>query len=802
MDKRVPIFLILLGLFLLYFMGVSVRRQVFRTQPGVQEVWKAGKEVPFSMESALQYRQTRIFYEEGRLPERDPQILMGEKGVELATTYSLGSERWYAGLAKILPRTWSLENRVRWASLLLFAFSIPLMALWVGMSTRSVAGGAVAGLLFAVCYGAVVRSTGMELSRENFALPWLIGFLAANAWSHRSKETWRFWPAVLLAGVCLAMAQIHWDLIQFFIAFWVLAQVAWWLAARSRASTEGAQDIVRWAIPVLCLVIAGLLNPYLRSHGFLLSAPMLLAYGMAAALGLVWLRKRSAWWMGLVALAPLLLLFVMGGESYGHFGSLIWAKIQHFNVKPADPSLLSFEQRIMWTPALHSTNWYAVFDVFPYVLYGACFSLMMLGFATRSFGLGLVGLGVLLVTAFFNDNLGVRLPRSLSLPAFAGIMVLLGVYLFRWARPSAEAEASLLRDDRAILFRWMLGLGLTWLAFVFFFRMHIFTMIFLCAVCGCAIAVAYRRLDAEAGEERMPWQGHLCALVLGIVALLELGSVLNSSEALKSDRPGVRYPELLSLIEQVKQVSETLPEPPVILGNFPVSASIAGYTDCPILLHPKFETADIRERVGAFYQHLYAADERDFYDWTQEHGAALYIHRLGALAKSPMDELQRALEMPSITSDRKAAIRNILDKVHLPDNRPVYMVGLKEPIPNAAVRNFEGPSPSARYFSWIRPKAELAPSRFRVFKIITHRDLDMGAKQAKRARQYMEMEDYRRAFDYAERTVKLYDPGNATAHKVIRQLTALLASGKIKAADLEERIRHAIDETPAPLETP
>jgi len=842
---KIPISLLIAGLVLLFLIGVGTRRQVFRSQPAVQELWKNGKEVPFTYESALQFRQTRILYETGSLPEFDTQIRTGkpgeegvQQGVKLDETYSLGSESWYVALAKVMPRSWSLENRVRWAALLLFCLTIPLLALWVGLSTRSVSAGAIAGLLFAVCYAAVVRSTGHELSRENFALPWLAAFLAAHAWSRWGLATgrWSFWLAAVVSGVCLAMAQVHWDLVQFFVAIWVAGFAVQWLLvpADPRAGESSRSERVRiaaqWWIPFACLVVAGLANPYLRSHGFLGSAPMLLGAGLALALGLQAFGVgglRPRWWHALVVLVPLAWLWFGGGESYGHFGSLLAAKLQHFNIKPADPLLLSYEQRVMWTPALHSSTWYHVFDVFPYLLYAGVAA--MAGYALRAVSgrsllLAASG-GLFAILLMFNDHLGFRLPRSLSLPAFALACGLFGLYLFVFARRGGAhtAEADTEPDGRgfhsahgqshASALRWIFWFGFTWLCFVFFFRMHVFTVFFLCALVGggiAAIAPAFGRdssaTEADAPRSAFRRYAYAGAIVLALlVGLFEMISMLDPftsdarAKAAKSgtlDRPGVNYAQLDEVIEAVEKLAQDMPEPPTVLANFPLSASVAGYTDCPVVLHPKFETDDIRDRVKEFYDHLYTADEFDFYEWTQKQGAAIYIQHPGANTPTRASQFERMMQNPNLPAETKRAVDKILRSVRFPDNRPVYMAGLTEAKPGAMVTRFEQAPDKLRYFKPIR--LENPANRFKLFKIITHQDIDMGVRQASLAKRQFEMGDYSRAFDYAERTIRMYDPGNPTARRIINQLTTLLFQGKISRADLKERIQHLYEETPKP----
>lgn len=833
------------GLVLLFLIGVGTRRQVFRSQPAVQERWQNGKEVPFTYESALQFRQTRILYETGALPEVDPQIRTGGRsgetnevnsaeGVRLDETYSLGSEHWYVALAKIMPRSWSLENRVRWAALLLFCLTIPLLALWVGLTTRSAAAGGVAGLLFAVCYAAVVRSTGHELSRENFALPWLAAFLAAQAWSHLHLRSgrWPFWVAVIVSGVCLALAQCYWDLVQFVVAIWVLGfAVQWLVVPRSEvggmasSKAERVRVGAQWWIPFTGLLVAGFVNPYLRSHGFVGSAPMLLGLGFALVLALQAFRGVSGgstdattkvtaargpvrWWHGLLVLVPLLYLLLGGGESYGHFGSLLAAKIQHFNIKPADPLLLTYEQRVMWTPALHSSTWYHVFDVFPFLLYAGVLALgayAMRVVEGRGLMLGSVA-GLLLVLLLFNDHLGFRLPRGLALPAFAVAVGLFGLYLFVFARQAGFAEAEPSADGadigfvgqtHASAFRWIFWFGFTWLCFVLFFRMHVFTVFFLCALVGGGIACMRR--------PGLKQTGFAAALGLGLlVAFLEFASLLDPFGGLKDDRakaaksgtldrPGVNYAQLAEVVDAVNKLAKDMPEPPVVLANFPLSGSVAGYTDCPVVLHPKFETADIREKVREFYDHLYTSDEFDFYEWTQQQGAAIYIQHPGANAATREAQFEHMLKNPNLPAEAKRAITKILKSVRFPDNRPVYMAGRTEAKPGSAVTLFERSPNALRYFKPVR-LADPA-NRFRVFRIITHQDIDMGVRQASMARRQFEMGDYSRAFDYAERAITMYDPGNPTAKRIINQLTTLLFQGKITRDELKQRIQHLYEDS-------
>ncbi|MFH1477477.1 MAG: hypothetical protein ABIH24_08320 [Verrucomicrobiota bacterium] len=75
--------------------------------------------------------------------------------------------------------------------------------------------------------------------------------------------------------------------------------------------------------------------------------------------------------LALIALLPLIagaLWSQQYGETYGHFIELLWAKLRFFNHKPADPALLTFNQRILWTAPLNSATFRLTANLFPATL--------------------------------------------------------------------------------------------------------------------------------------------------------------------------------------------------------------------------------------------------------------------------------------------------------------------------------------------------------------------------------------------------------------------------------------------------
>lgn len=391
-----------LGLILLYTIALGARRMVLEAQ-----YRQLGDELPFTLESALQYRRVKIAHDTGRIPAVDFSIQYPE-GVNTRTSYTLGSEYLFAVLADVFPGSVPFPNRLRWLESLWFCLGIPLLALWVRIWRRSWWAAGVAGLFYAVSLSSVIRSTGQELSRENFALPILIAHFLAEAISRRS---WRVWSRVAwqaVSALLLALALCSWDLVQY--AVMLRMAVFGWRVAWGRTRWLDA-EFQGWLWMILALAVTGAVSPYYRARLWSFSPAMVMGYASLAVALLPALRTRSGWWRfsiwsSTLALALFLLHFTPFGSAYGHFGELLWAKLRFLNQKPADPALLTFEQRIMWVPALHSMTPVMMETLFPAILYLTCPAFLLVFWQSRKrtdLGVGelLFSFGVSFVASWF-----------------------------------------------------------------------------------------------------------------------------------------------------------------------------------------------------------------------------------------------------------------------------------------------------------------------------------------------------------------------------------------------------------------
>ncbi len=355
------ILLAVFGLLALYGVGLGIRRVVVEAQLSAR-----GEDMPFTLESALHYRRVKMIYDTGSMPTIDQSVEFPD-GVNVRTTYEFGSEYVQAALAHLLPDALSVTERLRWIEAGWFCLGVPLMALWVFAWKRSVTGAAVAGLLYAVAVSSVIRSTGQELSKENLALPLLVAHLLARAVALRWAGQPRGRYAIVASSLLLAWSLCWWDMIQYYVLLWAIGglwSVLVW------GETLSSQRSRLWLAEAFGLITVGILQPYYRAHGFILSPSMLMA--MAGIVGLLAPGRagRFRWsLLGILVLAFGAVAFWGSyGAAYGHFTSLVWAKLRFFNVKPADPALLTFDQRIMWVPALDSATIQLTWVLFPAIV--------------------------------------------------------------------------------------------------------------------------------------------------------------------------------------------------------------------------------------------------------------------------------------------------------------------------------------------------------------------------------------------------------------------------------------------------
>lgn len=672
MSKRVSNLIFAVGLLGMFMAGLAVRCHVLSAQPSLG--WD---EPPFTMESALHYRVVRQLYEGDAIPEIDHSIQYPD-GVEPAKIYSLSDEYLIAGVARLIPGWGSLTSRVRWISLVCFCLGIPLLGLWVAAATRSRWSGFIASAFYALMLASVIRSTGQELSRENFALPLMVAHLFFNVLAGRSKSRAGAALLAFCSGALLALALMIWDLIQFYIFLFWFIQIA--RIIFRRVPLEPASNLV---VPVEVLATIGIamLSPYHRAHGLLLSPVSMLGLGLL----MVWIfdqirphqaGRGASRSVGLTllksafAFAPLIALFLWGGqyaENYGHFAELLTAKISHLNVKPADPAQLSFDARIMWVPGLNSAGSKTVFTLFPYVM---------------------------LLTIVF---------------------VLLSSRKFFKGRD---------RPDGLLFIVFMLASS--FVAFLLFVRFHVFMVIFVAAAMGYLFAFT------EGGGA---WKRNLTGALLALFLLGEFNHVVAAPE--RWGRPMVYYGQMRELIDWVSNNVDGEP----VVANFGTSAAILTYAGNPIVLHPKFETPRIRDRVFEYGTIMFKGDEHQLRDWMEEKQSRYLIYGMGEFS-----EFKPEWQM-----------RYFVDALNPPDHVPA--------------RKFEYAPNDMSLF-----KKVWENGKYRVFRLRTREDEHRAGVLLKRARSEFENGRIRDAHNSAAEAL-LLDSRRSAAAEILQRTGSLLNNG-------------------------
>ncbi|MCO5061411.1 MAG: hypothetical protein M9963_05340 [Kiritimatiellae bacterium] len=199
------IVLLALGLLFLFTLAMGARMAILEAQ-----YKRFGDELPFTLESALHYRRVKMVYDTGRIQAHDAMVQFPE-GIDPRTTYTLGAEYFYAALAKYFPSHIPVPTRVRILEAGWFSLGISFLALGLYGWRRNLGAAVWGSLFYAISLSSVIRSTGQELSHENFALPFLIGHWALLVWSPEVRSRWLrvgfnlsqrcFWGGLFVHGI-------------------------------------------------------------------------------------------------------------------------------------------------------------------------------------------------------------------------------------------------------------------------------------------------------------------------------------------------------------------------------------------------------------------------------------------------------------------------------------------------------------------------------------------------------------------------------------------------------------------------
>jgi len=347
------------------------------------------------------------------------------------------------------------------------------------------------------------------------------------------------------------------------MGFVLLIEGAVLLAVFLRSGSSPFERHAPWSLG--CLALSWILVPAIRGGPLLALLVLVL---------ILWLGPRLAprrprfatLGLSILALAVALLL-ARGGANYAHVGEVFLAKLRHFGRLPEDPSQLSFDARLMWQGP----------------------------FAT------------------------LRLVRAWELLGVASIA-------------GAAACAAGLGSRRTTV--WAASaLGLAAFAAAFFAqRLVVVPALLLPPVCAWAWVAMRRRLADGGAEERPDEEPRSLTELLRASASFVTGGLLVVQLVLFQDwrstfRLGWYGSERTTreLAEAVEAVERFVPVGEAVAGDFMSSTAVLAWTERPVLLQPKWERAEARERVRIFWDHLYHRGPKDLRRLLRDEYACRYL---------------------------------------------------------------------------------------------------------------------------------------------------------------------------------
>lgn len=376
--------IIAIGILSLIYLCISLFKvQYIRKLPRYKE-----ESCFYWTESAFHYRYAKLASEGKKIPVTD-KIVQYPEDVKTYENFTVCMEPTTAYLYRILKPFLKINFHVFLVYFVTFFSSLSIFAVYLISCEiwRNRWAALIAALFYALTpagYGRLIVGTYL---RESFALPFIF-FSLYFFLKSRNQGRWIFVNAA--AGVCLFIALSSWHFTQFYYTFFIFALFFIYLFHRETSALSRNLLIL-----TLSAFLAGLIVPALRTKGFLLSLPMVTSYVVLVYyyLGKMFMTckkpvsvRKKIMQSGL--LLVLALLFISAASSwnsrhaveYSHVFSLLKYKILFLGNKPADPGLLPYSARVMWSS---NANTVPLNDVIYYLSSTLFLSLVAIGLAGK-----------------------------------------------------------------------------------------------------------------------------------------------------------------------------------------------------------------------------------------------------------------------------------------------------------------------------------------------------------------------------------------------------------------------------------
>jgi hypothetical protein len=374
----------------------------------------------------------------------------------------------------------------------------------------------------------------------------------------------------ILSASFLYAALASWHLTQFIFMIEMLS-IAPFILFDER---DRSYSSILWPLLAACILGASTL-PTLRSQGFVLSLPFLACLAGSTASWIGERRRVYRWLVWLFILAFGLLWGSIHFGEYSHVYRLLSAKIRHLGQLPSDPNALDWETLVMWGSNNLSPTWEETW----------------------------IRMGALLIAGILGCSLRVFRLRS-------------------WTRQ--EIFFSLLMLSSACLY-------------VFMKRLGVFLVFYLAVYAGYLISFSFEmpRIPRQARADHNLGIHSFTSLLLGpsslIIACILFALNISIYRGLDvtsgAPSPGLH-------LELLKEIRQSLSPDAPILTHFSTGPSILAFTERPTIIHSKFETRELREKVQSFEKALFQ-DEETFWRFCQSLGVKFFVYETHMMQAGP-----------------------------------------------------------------------------------------------------------------------------------------------------------------------
>ncbi|MEW6556439.1 MAG: tetratricopeptide repeat protein [Elusimicrobiota bacterium] len=531
----------------------------------------------FFTESAFQYRYAKMIAEGNRVPEIDIKAQWPE-GIkpysELTMLMPMVHGYTYRIFIKFFPK---VPFHIYLFYFICFYTSLTVCIVFIisNMLWKNLIAGLISTIFYATSWSSFIRTMPQggffTYNLEDFTL--LLIFCSFMFFVSSIKETRSKYSLLLgiISGLFILLSFWSWHFAKFYFYVFTIAVTitAVFCVLRNRhynlCETIGGFVIIP--------TIGSLFLPVTRLAVF--SLPMFILYGLFLYF---FLQKKFSYnsigkkllLLCLILICCATVIFIRNAESeYTHVWSLFIDKLHFLGVKPESPSSLSFESRALWTGDFNTTN--------------------------------------VLITIFYLSSLLIW-----------GLLGGYSLFIKKILKKNEEVE----KLAHILLFLVFIGFGILYVMIV---RLHVFISFFLSVLCGCLFLMKFPKIIKS-----------FIISFLVMTILWEIYEIPNYKGIGLKNLIMLRYfqhedtikkiPKFV-IVELKEWIQKNTNSENAFLTSFETGPIILLSADRPIIIHSKFETSIMRDKVKEFTFALYNNDEKKFFTLCKKYNVSYFLYQ-------------------------------------------------------------------------------------------------------------------------------------------------------------------------------